>query len=378
MSEFLSTTNCDSTAVVIVDPFSTGAALAEELQNKGFKIVIVYSSGLDKLEGLLGMVPEGLSLRPIASIFFEPNIDDMISKINDVGYPVAAIIAGTETGVELADQLSERLGLRTNGTEYSEARRNKYLMGETIRNAGLRAVRQKIVNSWEEANSFIESWQPNPFEVIVKPLESAGCEDVTLCRSIEEVQEAYEHIMGKVNGLGLTNQSVLIQEYLDGPEYIVDIVSRDGVHKVVQIFVYHRKVINGASFVMFGIEILSIEDTHCKEVTEYQKKVITALGIKNGPTHGEVKFCRGEPVLIEVGSRCHGMEGVWVPAVRQVYGMDQVQATIAAYFDAAAFDSLPAEVKLPHIYSSLLYILYLLIFILNISSAMYCNIITRK
>jgi hypothetical protein len=47
-----------------------------------------------------------------------------------------AVIPGAETGVELADQLSFRLNLRTNGVEKSLARRNKYIMGEMVRNAG--------------------------------------------------------------------------------------------------------------------------------------------------------------------------------------------------------------------------------------------------
>jgi hypothetical protein len=47
------------------------------------------------------------------------------------------VIPGAETGVELADQLSSRLGLRTNGTAKSIARRNKYYMGETVRATGI-------------------------------------------------------------------------------------------------------------------------------------------------------------------------------------------------------------------------------------------------
>lgn len=46
------------------------------------------------------------------------------------------MIPGAETGVELADQLSHRMGLRSNGVDKSLARRNKYHMGETVRNAG--------------------------------------------------------------------------------------------------------------------------------------------------------------------------------------------------------------------------------------------------
>ena len=64
--------------------------------------------------------------------------------------------------------LSEKLCLRTNGTELSEARRDKYIMGETIRSSGVRAVRQIVSSDLEEINAYISSWNPDPFRVIIK------------------------------------------------------------------------------------------------------------------------------------------------------------------------------------------------------------------
>ncbi len=143
--------------------------------------------------------------------------------------------------MELADRLSEAMGLRSNGTALSESRRNKFVMGETVRAAGLRAVRQLRATCWAEIAAFLEDWRPEPFRVIVKPLDSAGSEDVTLCVSLADVQAAYGNIIGKVNGLGLVNSCVLVQEYLEGQEYVVDIVSRDGEHKVVALWAYDRR-----------------------------------------------------------------------------------------------------------------------------------------
>jgi hypothetical protein len=61
--------------------------------------------------------------------------------------------------------------------------------------------------------------------------------------------------------------------------------------------------VNGAGFVCFGQRLLTADEPRCREMIDYQKKVVTALGIRYGPTHGEVKWCRGEPVLVEVGAR---------------------------------------------------------------------------
>lgn len=75
-------------------------------------------------------------------------------------------------------------------------------------------------------------------------------------------------------------------------------------------------------------------------------KVITALGIRYGPTHGEVKWCNGEPVLVEVGARCQGGDGMWVSVADECFGYDQVRATIAAYLQPETFhDEFPDMVS---------------------------------
>ena len=270
-------------AVIVVDTFSTGAMLCDLLYSKGFKVIRVLSGDL---QDLLDMVPDGLNFSFEASFMLNVDIEsdvavnEIIKGVRALGFPVIAVLAGAETGVELADQLSERMGLTTNGTALSEARRNKYVMGETIRAAGVRAVKQLRAINWGEIDAWIKEWNPSPFKVIVKPMDSAGSDSVTLCQSHKEVQDAFGNIMGKINGLGLVNKAVLVQEYLEGQEYVVDMVSSEGVHKVAAIWAYDRRPANGAHFVCLGQRLLTIDDPHCAELVAYMKKVVTALGIR--------------------------------------------------------------------------------------------------
>ena len=307
----ISLTKCEAPKyVIVIDTFSTGAMLSYLLFKAGYHIIRVLSADLGDL---LDMIPEGLDGLEYHSTLslntnedFDMAFDDLASSIIKLGYKIEAIFPGAETGVLLADKLSEFLKLRTNGTVLSEARRNKYIMGETVRSAGVRAVRQLKSSVWGEIETWLSAWNPSPYKVIVKPLDSAGSDDVTLCLSEDEVKQAFGNIMGKVNGLGLVNRAVLVQEYLEGQEYVIDTVSRDGEHKVVAIWAYDRRAANGAQFVCFGQRLLTMSDEHCAEIVAYQLKVLDALGIKHGPTHGEVKWHQDEPVLIEVGARCHG------------------------------------------------------------------------
>ena len=343
--------------VIVVDTFSTGAMVAHQFMQLGAKVICVLSS--EELGGLLELLPEGVNLDFAATIVKTPDISlsELVAKVQSVGGPISCVVPGAETGVELADQLSEHLGLMTNGTLLSDARRNKYVMGETVRSAGIRAVKQLKATKWTDIQAYLEEWRPEPFKVIVKPIDSAGSDGVTLCRSMEEARKAFGDIIGKTNVLGLVNESVLVQEYLEGQEYVIDMVSRDGEHKVVAVWAYDRRPANGAHFVAFGQRLLTIDDEHVKELVAYQRRVCTALGILNGPSHGEVKWFKGEPVLVEVGARCHGAEGLWTPVADAVYGYNQVGCTVAAYTNAEEYAKLPAQVSTRNAYGRLLFLI---------------------
>ena len=162
--------------VIVVDAFSTGAYVSHVLCEAGYSIVSVLSADLKHLQAL---VSKNLQYKYIDTFEFDEHEDDALEKLvsritSKISMPILAVLAGAETGVILADMISERLGLRTNGTNLSEARRDKYIMGETIRSTGVRAVKQMISSDLQEVKTYIEEWNPNPFKVIMKPVNSAG------------------------------------------------------------------------------------------------------------------------------------------------------------------------------------------------------------
>lgn len=346
--------------VVVVDPFSTGAVLAHELMARGYDCICVYSDRLENIESVASLIPEGLTLEFAATVAFEGNLEETVNAIRKAAERIAnkqpqnvaqqievktcaticAVFAGAELGVKLSDALTDSFGLAGNIMTHVNARRDKYLMGETLRSSGVRAAKQVKAKTWTEAEAFItHDLKPEPFEVVLKPLESAGTEDVILCLSIEEAERTFNGILGKINGLGIENDAVLLQEYLEGDEYVVDTVSRWGKHKVTAIWKYDKRRVNDAAFVYFGLSLVPAEGI-VNDMIDYQFQVLDALGIRNGPAHGEVKFCHGSPVLIEVGSRCHGGEGAWVPIADICVGYNQVIAAIDCVLDEKAFELL--------------------------------------
>jgi len=340
-----------SPAVVVVDPFSTGAMVSHYIASKGYHCICVWSS---KLDDLADMVPSGVDIKFAKTLFFEggdnpenenyaASLDKLANQLRSFEWEVISVLAGAETGVNLSDALSEKMQLRTNGTALTNARRNKYFMGETIRNAGVRAVKQVRVTKWMDIENFLSTWQPDPFQVILKPVNSAGSDDVFLCRSIEELKNAFGAVMGKVNGLGLVNEEVLVQEYLTGTEYVVDSVSRDGYHKIIALWEYDRRPTNGAQFVLHGQRLMTSQEAASKLLIPYIRSVLDALQIRNGPGHAEVKIHHGEAVLVEIGSRCHGGEGLWCIVEDECYGYNQALVAVNSYLNEEAYYQIPDE-----------------------------------
>jgi hypothetical protein len=249
-----------------------------------------------------------------------------------------AVIVGCETGVTLADQLSEELGLRTNGT--SIQRRNKCVQQDLVRAAGLRAVRQACGTKWSHVESFFAS---ESMPVVLKPVESAGSDGVKLCHSMEEAESHFNVLMNSQRAVGSQlHSAVLCQEFLKGKEYAVDHVSRDGVHKTVMVYVFDKRPTNGSQFVYYGMLPVSSASKITQELISYTRGVLDAVGIKHGPTHSEIMMTEDGPCLVEVNCRAHGGDGTWVPLAKALAGSYcQVDASVDAFLDEERFLELP-------------------------------------
>jgi len=144
------------------------------------------------------------------------------------------------------------------------------------------------------------------------------------------------------NILGKTNSEVVLQEFLEGKEYVIDTVSYNGIHKCTAIWEYEKRPCNGYDFVYFAERLRSGDGKMEQELVTYQKQVLSALGIKNGAGHGEVMYTPDGPRLVEVGARCHGAEGNWIPLANKVYsGVNQVKVLVDTYLDLDTWHQTP-------------------------------------
>lgn len=329
-------------AIVIVDPYSTGCAVALEFMKRGYSVIALWNKTL--LDVMKTHVPMLVSNDPAFKYFTEVNegetLEETVSIVHKAAgsYRVIACCAGGESGVDLADALSEALKVRSNGTDVPN-RRDKKVQQELCRRSGLRSARQAGGSEFSQVEDFLKR---ESYPVVLKPTESAGSDGVKLCHSLDDAKEHFELLMKsqKVNG-GL-NSSVLCQEFLRGKEYIVDHVSRDGVHKTAMVWLYDKRPANGSAFVYYGINPVDPTTPEARILIAYTRRVLDAIGIKNGPTHGEVIMTNDGPCLVEINCRANGGDGSWIPLARALTGgTSQVGMTADAYTDAQQFNMTP-------------------------------------
>jgi biotin carboxylase len=331
----MTTIDSSKEAVVIVDPYSTGCCIAEEIQKRGYTMFALWTKGF---------APEMKLHVPLSvgKIIYKAELDEADTLVDTASLVyktadklrVIACIAGGEAGVDLADALSERLKVRTNGTRIPN-KRDKKLQQELIKEAGLRSVRQACGSTFAEVESFL---QTEPFPVVLKPVESAGSDGVKLCHTIDEAKEHFNLLMSSQMVNGGACPAVLCQEFLRGKEYVVDHASRDGKHKTVMVWVYDKRPANGSAFVYFGCVPIDSESPEAKILIPYVRRVLDALDIKNGPSHGEVMMTNDGPCLVEMNCRAHGGDGNWRSLCRALNGgYSQVESAVDSYLDSRQF-----------------------------------------
>jgi biotin carboxylase len=305
----------------IVDAYSTGRFLPESLARYGCRCVHVRS-GPSTPEFYRRSFDPG---EFVADVGYDGSVAETLADLST--RDLAFVIPGHESGVGLADQLAARLNLPANAVELSSARRDKYAMEQALRKAGLAAPEGMVTSSLAELVHWVllrGSWP-----VVVKPVSSAGSDNVLFCHSVPDLRHAFHRILSDVDISGRPNQEVLAQQVLRGTEYFVNTVSLAGRHHVAEIWQYSKRPVPGKGLIYDFEEPLPYEGAQQRRLRAYIGQVLDALGVRYGPAHSEVMMTAEGPVLIETGARLAG--SILPEAVSRVFGTDHVALTAQAY-----------------------------------------------
>lgn len=294
-------------SILIVETISSGLLYVNDIIERGYQPIVIFPE-INASQDDQDLLYTGLRERAVNElpegtiVIYEEGVEKLLKELQS--FDIVCVVAGSEKGVILADKLAARLNLPGNPVESSILHLHKSEMQEALKQHGVRSIRSRLVHNVEEARAF---WaELGVSKAVIKPPASAGTVGLHFCASQKEVEEAVEEEIKKPDFFGVRSDSVLMQEFIAGTEYIVNTVSCNKIHRVTDVWVYNKVAVGNNGNAYDYAKLITKLDAGHSQLIRYAYQVLDALDFKYGPSHGEYMLTSTGPVLIEVGARPMG------------------------------------------------------------------------
>lgn len=219
-------------------------------------------------------------------------------------YNIRAVYTLNEYRVPLAAKVRESLGL-VYGISYDAANRcrNKKLVRKALESMGKAAVNYHIIQSVND----MEKISDIPLPVVIKPVNDAGSNMVFCCTNSAEVKNAIEKINNMTeNSIGQElDKDILVEEFLDGPEYSIEAYTKNKNTTIVAIT--QKKIYSPFHPIEVGHMVPAPLQSGIKEEIEnLVRKSVELLDIDDAVTHSEVKLTLKGARIVEINARPGG------------------------------------------------------------------------
>ena len=322
--------------IIVVDCISSGTNYIEDIVNRGYNPIILelLPGEADPEEYEKKMQSNYSRIEYKYDLVFEQNTYEetleTVRKLNPL-----VIVAGSERGVILTSRLSNDLNLLGTPIEHLDAMTLKDKMHERLAEAGLRHIKGKVVTSIEEATDFYDSQSLN--EVVIKPIYSFCSVGVRICLNKQEMIDSLNEIFNKNNAYGDENTELLVQERINGEEYIVNTTSCEGIPRLISMWKYEKIKTSEGAIVYDTINSVNNLNLGEAEMIEYAYDVARAIGIEYGPVHGEFMIDEKGPVLIEVNCRPAGLS-MKSEYLDLIFGQHDTDSILDSYLNPERFN----------------------------------------
>lgn len=246
-----------------------------------------------------------------------------------------AVVSVTETGLEPAAILSELMG--TPGTPLSvvHAIRNKLEMRRALRK---HAPHLNVAYADSEDDESLKKLFSSHRDVIAKPISGTASLGVHLVHTIDEARSLPSH------------EQYIFEAFVPGTEFSVEAFSSDGDHGVLAIA--EKGTADNFVEVSHLVPPADLNPVQTEQIRRSVQELLDALGLREGPSHTELKLHDGVAKVIETHNRPGG-DGIadlvaittgidwrrislgWPLGIRPVMGVPQAAAAANLFFTAA-------------------------------------------
>ncbi len=219
--------------------------------------------------------------------------------------PVACALATDDSCVELCSRIAQQLNLPHNKTDATRLTQRKDLGRAALARAGCNSPLFQLV-----ALEDIDTPQLTvPYPVVVKPLSLAASRGVIRANNEAEFTAAcrrIDAILESTGANGFKRQQLLVESYIDGPEYAVEGFMVDGDFRLLTIF-DKPEPLSGPFFEeTYYLTPTRLSTELQQQLVDEIEKCCHAYGLEQGPVHAEARLSAAGPVLLELAARTIG------------------------------------------------------------------------
>lgn len=303
-------------------PFLFDAAVKENLS---LHLVLNPAENPPELKEIQALYPCVVDVELI-DIFSDEN-----SAIASLGSYVARcniqhLICFRDEAIPFTAKASQILGLPLlNKPDVCFHARDKSLTRKLMQEAGCNVPQFVKVGQSTESKEFSTLRYP----VVAKPSSGFGSIGVTRVDNEEDISKIVSKIeelnQSRLSALsrfeGSNYEAVLVEEFIDGPEFVAETYSVEGCHHVLVVgekgdpkgpYFEESIYIAPARIPKEDMDAIELEVSSC----------LSAIGFQNGPAHVELRINQndGKPYVLEIGARIGG-SGVSEFVVNALYGL---------------------------------------------------------
>jgi len=247
----------------------------------------------------------------------------ILTALGDQAGLLDGVVTFWEDAVPATARAAAALGLPGAPPDSADSARSKLRTLQASRDAGLPTPRFVHL---DDAAMLPEAAEHVGFPAVIKPVfgaEALGCLRVDELGSLEAgYKRVAALITPELNPIFEQGRDLLLEEYLDGREFDVDILLSDG--KCVFSAVSENSPTEEPYFVETGMHSPSAyPEQRLREMTDLCVATALALGFTNSVLHAEAKYTSLGPRILELNGRLAG--GVITEIHRLVTGVDLIE-----------------------------------------------------
>jgi biotin carboxylase len=319
-----------ATVLVVGAGYPGKRRIYERIAELGVRAVVVDEPG-HWSESLVG---DGLAASWVAApVTGDPDADAaaVLEGLERDGSRVDGVLTYYEDSVCVAARVARALRLPANPPEAVDAARSKVRMREVSAELGLPTPRAQRVRSLDELYAAAAEVG---FPAVVKPEFGASAMGCVRVDDLESLPGVYRLVRDVVNpeadGIFRAGNDLLLEQYLDGVEFDVDLVMQDGACAFSS--VSQNWPTAEPSLQETG---LHCPPTHgrrpVRRLIELCVRTAQAFGLGRGVLHIEGKCTSRGPRIVEVNTRMGG--GRVHQYVEWVWAVDLIEAQLRSSLD---------------------------------------------